>query len=437
MPPFVLQEPPPEIESLDHLSLYAQLGLLQLMEPDTEELMVERAERELVDDEYDSPHARAWFKSFHASEFPGDRVDACERYLLYRMMNTPKSKIMPPYVTTCGTVGKAGELDIASAWYLGGRMLGVPEDMEDQIRWDRLPPRILDDEGKPLKVRQLGFTVPEVWMTGSTDLPILKRGWTKPYIVEVKGKASEVLEEMCTGRRKDGSMAPKLRPPDASHIRQLKATIGAARLFDWGEIIVCEHCWRIAAWTHLPALYGVEWEANAGPMPQPWSDSLYYCPWCETYDPVCLTSRMPDGRPDDDTFYRQLDPPDCGEIYYWDRSWPRKTKSFFYTHDQEFFDSGLEVLASARQHFIDDVLPPRPDHFQWSVGPCGGCAQKPHCRLDYGLETSRHRKPKKGLVRSTLSTSNAVDYAKSVRPHYNLAIIKAMVMAGWESMSSS
>lgn len=407
----------PEVPSLDRLTLYASLGLVRFMEPDTEELMRERARRALVDDEYDSPHAQAWFKSFHASAFTGSPVDACERSLVYRMMNIPPTEPMPPWVTTCGTVGKAGELDIAGAWYEGGRMLGVPEGYEDRIDWDRLPPRRLDERGEPLKIRQLGFVVPEAWMTASTDLPVLKPGWTKPYIVEAKGKADEVLVEMMSGITKDGRRLDRPRGPDKEHVRQVRATIGAARRFDWGEVCVCERCWRILGWERFPDLLNVEWGPDRPKvMPAPWSDSFYACPWCKDYCNI----------------FFQLEPPDCGEIYYWSRSWPRTTKSFFFEHDEAYFEAGLEILRSAREHFLADELPPRPDHFQWSVGPCANCRAKPYCRLDSGL-LPRKRKPDPDAVETTLSGSNAVEYARSIRPHYDLDDVRRRVMETWSS----
>src|SRR4051812_47350509 len=113
--------------------MYAELGLVWMMEPDTEEAMRALAMRRLVQDEHDSPHERPWHVSFHGSSFPCDPVEACERHLVYRMMNIPAADPMPPWVTTCGDVGKAGELAIARAWYEDGRMLGVPEGMEDEI----------------------------------------------------------------------------------------------------------------------------------------------------------------------------------------------------------------------------------------------------------------------------------------------------------------
>jgi hypothetical protein len=402
--------------------MYAGMGLVQLMEPDTEELMRERAWRELVEDEYDSPHAMAWFKSFHASMFPGDPVEACARQLVYRMMNIPASEPMPPWVTTCGSVGKAGELDIADAWYDGGRMLGFPEGAEEKIDWDRLPPRKTYPEGhplagRPLPIRQLGFVVPEVWMTASTDLPVLKPGWTKAYIVEVKGKADEVLDEMLTGYQRDGRALDKPRREDPSHRRQLLATLGAARRFDWGEVCVCERCWRILGWEHYPALLNIEWdETRPKVMPAPWSDGFYRCPWCKDYCNVFV----------------DLEAPDCGEIYYWSRSWPRKTKSFFFEHDEGFFQQGLATLDAARSHFLAGTLPPRQDHFQWALPPCKTCSQYKVCRLDSGL-APRKRKPDKALVKETLDDSHAVAHAKEMRPHYDLDDVRRQVLETWSS----
>lgn len=385
-----------------------------MLEPITEDLMRERASKTLVDDEFDSPHEMAWFQSFHGSSFPCDPTEACERFLVYRMMNIPSSEPMPPWVTTCGTVGKAGELDISRAWYEGGRMLGVPEGIEDEVDWRRLPPRL--DVGS--KVHQLGFAVPEVWLTASTDLMVLKPGWRKPFAVEIKGKADEVLEEMINGVDKLGRQLVKPRMADIAHVRQLRATIGAGRRYDWGEVAVCEHCWRIAGWSGYPALYGVEWdeEQYGHVMPAPWSDSFYYCPWCDTYDPV----------------FFDLEPPDCGEIYYWSRSWPRKVKEFFVSHDEGVFQRGLDVVGSAREHFIAGTLPPRPDHFQWALNPCGNCTMRASCRLDSGL-APRKRKPDPDLVRVTLAESHAVDHARSLRPHYDLEAVRRRVLETWSA----
>lgn len=388
----------PEIEPFDRFGFYALNGLVSLMEPDTEDLMQERALHDLIDDEYDSPHARAWHVSMHASEFPGDPANACERYFIYRMMNIPARDPMPPWVTTTGTLGKAGELDIADAWHRGGRMLAVPEDPAEP--------------GK----HQLGFADGSVWMTASTDLPVLKKGWRKPYIVEVKGKADEVLDEMISGVRKDGSRLDKPRGPDERHGHQLQATLGLAGEYDWGEVTVCAGCWRIQ-YADIYQRLGYEGRVNpAIPAQYVAETNLQFCYWC--------------GREQLDDVTFQLEPPDCGEIYYWSRSWPRKTKSFFFARDQQFLDRGREVLARARESFILGKLPPRPDHFQWSIGPCGFCRLKPSCRLDAGLSTSRKRKPDMPVV-VELARSNAIDHARSMRQHYDFEATRARVIEEW------
>lgn len=386
---------PPEIPYLSLFDLYAFLGLVRVMEPETEALMQERAERERVGDDHDSPHARPWFVSFHGSEFPGEPANACKRYLLYRMMNLPKTQATPPWVSTTGTIGKAGELDIARAWYEGGRMLSVPEDA-----------------ARP-DVFQLGFANPILWMTVSTDLPILPPGWRRPHIVEVKGKADEVVEEMLHGRllaMADGTIKRIGRRPDRPHINQLKATIGEAHDYDWGTVAVCGKCWFI---------YEADiFERLTGSSIHPRSDAAGWCPRCRDYSSNGQVFK--------------LDPPVSGEIYYWSRSWPRKTISFFYEYDQAFMERGRRILAETRQHFIDDVLPDRPDHFQWSLEPCKDCTFKPFCRADAGVP-GRLRKPRPELIVNTLSESNGVQYAQEQRPGYSVEAVRERVFAEWEA----
>jgi hypothetical protein len=173
MTPDALQIPP-EIPYLGLFDMYAHLGLVRVMEPYTEVLMRERAERERVAHDY-GPHERPWFVSFHGSQAPGVEVDACKRKLLYTMLDLPPAEITPPWVTTTGKLGKAGELDLAEAWFQGGRLLAVPEDPSQP------------------GIHQLGFVEPELWFTVSTDLPILPPGWRRPYIVEVKCLAGDTL----------------------------------------------------------------------------------------------------------------------------------------------------------------------------------------------------------------------------------------------------
>jgi hypothetical protein len=410
----------PEIPPLDRFGMYAMLGLVRVMEPHTEELMLARNEAERVGDEYDSPHSRPWFVSYHGSEFPGEPADACKRYLLYRMMNIPRTEAMPPWVTTTGTVGKAGELDIADAWYKGGRLLAVPEDPE--IKWARVAAYMdavargdmetAKDLSERMDIHQLGFEDPNVWMTVSTDLPILPPGWRRPHIVEVKCKADEVVEEMLNGRllqRPDGTIEKVGRGPDDKHRIQLKATIGLAHEFDWGEVGVCKNCWRILYSDVISDLLQL-------PRGQylPWSDGFGYCKWCK----------------DCDVEFFHLESPTTGEVYYWSRSWPRKTKSFYYEHDPDFIAAGRQVLAETREHYIKDEIPPVPDHFKWSLGPCQSCSFKPFCREDAGVP-GRLRRPRPELIRTKLTESAGVDFAKTVRPTYDPHATRQRVFDEW------
>lgn len=383
----------PEIAPMGRLDLYAYLGLVRVMEPETEILMRERADRDLIEDEFDSPHSRPWFVSMHASEFPGDPSTACSRYLAYRMMNFVSADgAMPPWVTTTGVLGKAGELDLADAWFKGGRLLAIPEDPAEP------------------DIHQLGFVDAERWMTASTDLPILPKGWRRPHIVETKCKADDVVEEMLNGRllqKPNGELEMIGRGPDARHSIQLKATIGKAHDYDWGWVCVCKKCWRITS-AEVYERLGIPGGAH------PLSDDYNYCWSCKDYD--------------SETF--NIEPPTTGEIYYWSRSWPRKTKSFYFEHDQAFMDAGLDVLAATRQSYIDDEIPERPDHFQWSLGACKFCNFKIFCREDSGVP-GRKRKPDPKLVRTKLTESAGVDHTRTVRPHYDPDVVRARVFEEW------
>lgn len=404
---------PPEVPYLGLFDLYAYLGLVRVMEPETEILMRERAERERRAHDY-GPHERPWFISFHGSQFPGEPQSACQRKLLYTMMDLPESEIVPPWVTTTGKIGKAGELDLADAWWQGGRLLAVPEDPDMRIA--RLREALeAAKRGQAVDfedIHQLGFVDNSLWFTVSTDLPILQKGWRRPHIVEVKCKADDVLEEMIAGRilaQPDGTQRLVGRGPDAPHVNQLKATIGQAHEYDWGRVAVCSTCWFIY-WAEIYERLGLP-----GGM-HPFSDSMGFCPRCQDYGPGEVL---------------ELEPPTSGEVYYWSRAWPRKTKSFYYEYDRGFMDAGRLVLAETRQAFLDDVLPPRPDHFQWSVGPCATCPFKPTvCRPDAGVP-GRKRKPDPKLIRDRLSQSNGIEYARSQREDYDYDKVRARVLEEW------
>lgn len=383
--------------------LYMHLGLLSVVEPATEEVMRARAERSYVDDEFDSPHELPWNVSFHASSFPGDPADACARALVYRMMNIPSGEgAMAPWVTSTGAVGKAIEMDVVDAWFRAGRMLALPEDRSR------------------FGVHQLGFVDREHWLTGSTDLPILPRGWSKPHLIEVKGQADDVLVEMLQGRllERDGKQVVEMRGPTPAHAIQLRCSLGLAHEYDWGEVKVCSSCWFIL-------------EADVYERLSP--DGDWHSPLCagmgEDHCPHCGPTSVVEF---------ELQAPTTGEIYYASRSWPRghprhgkRTKTFFFEHDQAFMQRGRRVLAEARDDFVAGKLPQRPKHMQWSQGACQYCRYKAACRLDEGLEP-RKRKPTLKKV-ERLQDSNVVEHALSVRPNYSYERTRQGVLDQWRN----
>jgi hypothetical protein len=377
----------PEIPPLSRIELYGILGLHRVMEPITEELMRERNERELRSAEI--ARGQAWHTSFHASEFPGDSPDACERYLVYRMMDFPPAEAMPPWVTTTGDVGKAGELTIARSWWEGGRALAVPDDESD-------------DE------QQLVFEHSPLWMSGSIDLPVLKPFWTKPHLVEIKGKADEVLEEMINGVWDARQKRVLQRRWDDPHRRQLLASLGLAHEYEWGSAVVCEKTWHILQADVLKTDRNPDGTGFG-------SDSVGYCPRCEEYGCGKVI---------------QLEPPTTGSIYYWSRSWPRKTVEFYFEHDPAFMETGRDVLRSAREHFEKGTIPPRRDNFMWSIGPCKKCPQKKFaCKPDFGKPTGKNPVP----PTTKLLESNGVKHAQELRPDYDPEAARAAVLERWNA----
>ena len=384
-----------------------KLGVLSEMEPMTEEVMRNRAERELVDDEHDSPHKLAWNLSFHGSQYPGDSASACARSLVYRMMNIPSARgIMEPWVTSTGVLGKAGEMDVVDAWFKDGRMLAIPEDPT-----------------KP-EIHQLGFVDRDHWLTCSTDLPILPKGHRRAHIVELKAKPDDVITEMLQGRiiERGGLKVVDLRGPDLGHVNQLKCTIGLAHEYDWGQATVCGSCWRILFAEVFGRLRPDKLTMNpAISAERAAEDNLRFCPWCDEESEWV-------------TF--DLQPARTGELYYWSRSWPRghpqhgkRTKTFFFEHDPAFMERGRAVLSQARESFETGALPKRPRHMQWGQKPCAWCNYKKICRLDDGVQPNK-RKATADPVK-TLAESNAIEHARSIRPNYSYEQTRAAVLAQW------
>ena len=131
-----------------------------------------------------SPHGNPWHTSIHASAYPGGDK-ACKRKLLYTLMDIPNEQPTKPKLRGQGEVGKAVEYLIVHRWAKAGYMLGV----ETPAFYGA-------------KMKQVGFEVPELWLTGSMDAILdIRPDWPAVLPVDVKTKDHDVIYSMQVGSR--------------------------------------------------------------------------------------------------------------------------------------------------------------------------------------------------------------------------------------------
>jgi hypothetical protein len=184
---------------LSRREMYSRLQMLRLMEPLTENALLDR-ELQIWRGDLDSddePHGRPWHTSFHASSFPGgDR--ACPRKALYTMMNIPRERPANPNLRLTAETGKAVEEAIIWGFHSHDILLSPP----------------------PSSPVQMGFTDPECWLTGNCDAVILHPRLKRPHVFECKQKYDDVLNKMRVG----------LLGPDPTHVTQVKTYISFLNL---------------------------------------------------------------------------------------------------------------------------------------------------------------------------------------------------------------
>src|SRR3954462_14316403 len=90
-------------DSVGRMELFARLGQINIFEG-----MVEEAAKQASDREWRRLNGERLATSVYASKFPGG-PRACERQVLYDLMNFPADKAMPPMVSATAIVGKAVE----------------------------------------------------------------------------------------------------------------------------------------------------------------------------------------------------------------------------------------------------------------------------------------------------------------------------------------
>lgn len=176
--------------------MFADLGLVHVVERVAVDAYKEVAEREWRSDFLEAPHGQAWHTSFHASQFPGDDPMTCGRKAIYTLMNIPRPKPIDRAGKTVMSVGKAIEYEFVKTLADAGVLISSHPD-------------------NPV---QTGFTINDAWLTGNTDAVVLPHGWNRGHVIEVKTKDGDVVQAMRRGER----------GPDPEHIRQAKTYIGMA-----------------------------------------------------------------------------------------------------------------------------------------------------------------------------------------------------------------
>ncbi len=116
-----------------------------------------------------------------------------------------------------------------------------------------------------------------------------------------------------------------------------------------------------------------------------------------------------------------LQPAEGGYIYYASRQNPRTAHAFFCPIDWELIERGRNLLREWREDFISDNLPERPREWRWTEEPCKWCPMKKYaCKPDNKEKITR------------LTDSNAVTFAKELRPKYDYNEIKEEVIKRWD-----
>jgi hypothetical protein len=349
-------------EPLGRMELFARLGRIAVAETMLNQAVKAQAEREWRNRIDDSPHGGTWFSSMHVSSFPGDDPRACERQLLYEMMGFAHSEVLPQRVYSAGAMGIGIERWETDLFEFDGRLLSAGNSAKHGV----------------------GFEDADHWLTGSPDLVVLPKFWNRPLVIECKGDKLERVEEMRSFKR---SYWPK-------HARQCRGYVGmGARVSReiWPAAVVCRHTWRLAL-----------------PGEEPFIEAMI-CPDHGIHsDTRCLREI-------------ELQPINSGVLLYSARDNPEVRASYYFEHDEQWFQQGLATLRRVQEHYVKDELPPHPfGGKQWSAPPCNYCNHKRStCKPDHQAGTTK------------LSESHGVEWSQEVFGHYNPQWIRQQVLERW------
>jgi len=326
------------------------------------EAMIDEAAHYIADHEWRAPSRPK--TSFYVSQFPGG-PRPCARKLAYDLMNFPASDPMPPMVGATAIVGKAVEEHEVSMLDHAGRLLSTSADCEDQISvWDA-----------------------DHWISGRMDIVTLPPFWNRPLLIEKKTKDSDVVDEM----------RALTRSYDPIHGYQTRVYIEILRELSqqlWPSAVVCKHTWRLA---------------------EPGIENVIDAMVCRDHgihaDSGCLIEI-------------ELQPLQSGVLSYSSRNRPNVRASWYFEHDEAWWQRGLEVIRQAQEAYATDVIPPHPfGGKQWSVDPCKYCPHKRNvCKPDHlaGVEK--------------LSESHGVEWARGVYGQYDPTQIRQAVLDRWRGL---
>lgn len=346
--------------AVGRMELFARLGRITVAESMIDAAFERSADHAWRDELNDDPHGHPWFTSMHVSSFPGADARACERKLAYGMMGFAKAEPMTQKPIAAGVVGSAAEDWVVKMLGFDGRVLSASHDSKHQI----------------------GLIDADHWLTGSPDLIVLPPFWNRPLVIEKKTAYADVVDEMRALRR---SYVP-------GHARQCRGYIGLGHHLSktlWPSAVVCRHTWRLAQ------------RADHGD-----AETL----WCVDHKDAldCLIEI-------------DLQPINSGVVLYSSRDHLETRASWYFEHDEAWFQKGLATLRRAQEHYAQDLIPAHPfGGKQWSAEPCKYCAFKKNtCKPDFNANVVK------------LTESHGVEWSNGVYGAYNPTRVREAVLERW------
>jgi len=120
-------------------------------------------------------------------------------------------------------------------------------------------------------------------------------------------------------------------------------------------------------------------------------------------------------------YWPDMDECIAGSILYISRDKPSDTVEFKFKYDPEWWEEGIARLEEWNNYFIQDIIPPKPENFMWSKGPCQYCPMKKEiCKPDFTNKIEN------------LSESHGIEWTKKVRGDYNYKETRQAVLNRWK-----